>query len=113
MANDDAIINMARNGFVDRPTINSEMNDKKKSLFHDFPEEFQITAIMCELQEAPVTRKSNKDAMDRHGNAKQERDKLVKWEGSEKATDEFIQSLIYRQMWDSDWSWKTAGEVEK
>ena len=37
----------------------------------------------------------------------------MKREGSEKATDEFIQCLIYRHIWYSDWRWKTTGEVKK
>ena len=37
----------------------------------------------------------------------------MKREGLEKAADEFIQFLIYRQMLDSDQRWKTAGEVKK
>ena len=38
---------------------------------------------------------------------------MLKREGLEKATDEFIQYLIYRHMWDSDRRWKTSGEVKK
>ena len=51
--------------------------------------------------------------MGRHRNAKQERVKMVKQEVLEKATDEFIQYLIYRHMWDFDRRWKTPGEVKK
>ena len=51
--------------------------------------------------------------MDRQRNSKQYRDDLVKREGLEKATDEFIQCIIYRQMWDSDRRWKIASEVKK
>ena len=47
MASAAAISNMARNGFLERPTTNKEMSDNKTSMFHDFPEELQITAIMC------------------------------------------------------------------
>ena len=36
----------------------------------------------------------------------------MKREGSEKETYEFIQCLIYIQMWDSYWRWKTDGEVK-
>ena len=96
MASSADISNMARNGFLDRPIKNKETSDKKTSLFHDLPEEFHITAIMCAVQEAPATRQSNADAMGRHRNAKQERDNLVKREGLERATYEFIQCLIYR-----------------
>ena len=51
--------------------------------------------------------------MDIQSNTKQERDKLVKREGLEKAIDELIHCLIFRQVWDSGWRWKTAGEVKK
>ena len=107
------IIDMARNGFLDQPTTNKEMSDKKTGKFHDFPEELQITAIMCALQEDPATRQSNTNAMDRQRNAKQDIYNMVNWSLLEKATDKFIQCLIYRQMWESDRPWKTAGEVKK
>ena len=113
MARDDAIIDMARNGFLDLPNTNKDISEKKTIIFHDLPEELQITAIMCEVQENPAIRQSNTDAMDRHRDPKKERYKMVKREGSEKAKDEFIQCIIYRNMQDSDWRWKTAGEVKK
>ena len=56
MARAADIINMARNGFLDRPNTNNEMSDKNTSLFHYFPEELQITDIMCAVQEDPATR---------------------------------------------------------
>ena len=104
------ISDLAMNRFLDRPDTKKEISDKKTSMFHDFPEELQITDIMCSVQEAPDTRQSNTDSMDRQSNSKQQKDKLVKREGLEKAADEFIPYLIYRQMWDSDWRWKTDGE---
>ena len=87
------------------------MSDKKTSLFHDFPEELHITATICPVQEDPATIQLNTDAMDRQCVDKQERDKLVKREGFEKATDKFIKYLINRQMWDSGWCWKTSVEL--
>ena len=104
---------MARNGFLAQPTTNKDISDKKTIMFHYFPEDLQITSIMCALQEAPATRQSNTNAMCKHCNAKQEGGNLVKREGLENSTDEFIECLIYRQMWDSDRRWKTAGEVKK
>ena len=41
------------------------------------------------------------------------RDIMAKRKGLERSTDEFIQYLIYRQMWDSDWRRNTADEVRK
>ena len=77
MSSAATISNMARNGFLDQPTTNKEMSDNKTSLFHDFSEELQITAIMCVVQEASATRQSNNDAMERERNDKQESNKLV------------------------------------
>ena len=88
------------------------MSDKKTSLFHDFPEELNITAIMCAVQEALDKRHSNTNAMGRHCNEKQERDNMVKREVLKKAKDEFIQFIIYRHVWDSDRRGKTSGEVK-
>ena len=113
MARNAAINDMARNGFLDRPTTNKEMSDKKKSLFHEFPEDLQITAIMYSVQEYPATIQSKTNAMDIQSNAKQKKDNMVKRKRLEKATYKFIPCLIYRQMWNSDRRWKTSGEVNE
>ena len=63
MSSSDAISDMARSGFLDWPTTNKDISDKKTSLFHDSPEELYITTIMCALQEALATRQINTDAM--------------------------------------------------
>ena len=78
MTSATAIIDMARNGFLDRRTTNKDMSNKKTSLFHDFPEKLQITAIMCVVQEDPYTRQLKNNDMYRESNTKQEKDKLVK-----------------------------------
>ena len=82
-------------------------------MFHDSPEELQITSIMCAVQDAPSTIEYNTNSIDRQNNSKQERDNMVKRERLEKATYEFIQCLTYRQMWDYDQRHKTAGELKK
>ena len=113
MAGAAAIIDMARNGFLYQLNTNKEMNDNKTSLFNDFPEDLYRTTIMCAVQEDPITRQSNTNGMERQRNTKQDRDKMNNREGLEKATDQFIQCLIYRQMWDSNWRWKTNSKVKK
>ena len=62
------ISDMASNGFLYQPTTNKEMSYKKTILFHDFSEELHITAIMCAVQEAPATRQSKTDTMERQSN---------------------------------------------
>ena len=65
MTSASAIIDIARNGLLYRPTKNKDTSDKKTSPFHYFPEELHITAIMCTVQEAPDTKQLNTNAMDR------------------------------------------------
>ena len=113
MASAAAIIDMARNGFLYQHTTNKEISENKISMFHDFPEELHINDIMCAVQGASATRQSKTNAMYRNHNAKKERDNMMNQEGLEKATYEFIQCLIYRQMWDSDRRWKIPGEVKE
>ena len=50
MASDATIIDMTRNGFLDRPTTKNKMSDDNTSIFSDFTGEFQITAIICAVQ---------------------------------------------------------------
>ena len=113
MSSAAAISDMARNGFLDRPTTKKEMSGKKTSLFHDLPEELQITAMMCAMEEAPATRESNNNALEKQRESKRERDELVKQGGLEKATNGYIKCLIYREMWGSDRHWKTSTAVKK
>ena len=89
------------------------MSDKKTSLFYGSQEELYITDIVCAVQEAPSIRKLNTHAMYIQRNTKQERDKLANREVLEKVKDEFIQCIIYRQMWDSDRCWNKVGEIKK
>ena len=94
MASAAAICDMDRKGFLDQPTTNKDMIDKKTSLFYDFSEEFQITAIMCAVQEAPAKRESNISDLDRQRNTKQDSDNMVNMEVLKKAENECIQCLI-------------------
>ena len=66
MANAAAISDMARNGFLDRPTTKKEMSSSKTSLFIGLLEELQLTVIMTVVEEAPTTRQSNTDALERN-----------------------------------------------
>ena len=75
------ISDMACNGLLDRPTTNKKISDKKTGIFHYFPYELKITAIVCAVHEYLYTRQTNTNDMDRQSNAKQERDNLVKREG--------------------------------
>ena len=63
-ANAATISNMARNGLLHRSTMRKEMGDDGvRGLFHGFPEELKITAVMCTMYMAPATRKYNNTAL--------------------------------------------------
>ena len=42
---------------------------------------------------------------------KEEKEDIAKLKENEKTTDEYIESLIYHAMYDSDACWKTVGDV--
>ena len=60
---------------------------------------------------APTTRAANQQALEGQRVAKSEKEKLLKKEGMEKATDQYIECLIYHRMWISERCWKTPAEV--
>jgi hypothetical protein len=103
MANAAAISDMARNGFISRPTTNKEIaSGNCHGLFHGLPEELRITAMMTAMAMAPSTRETNNHALERQRVEKRRREELAKEETLEKATDEYIECLIYHRMGASD-----------
>ena len=104
-----AVSDMGRNGFMDHSTKKGD----KLGLFHDLPDELQITAIMCAMEFAPATQESNCHELERRRLAKQKKDAILKEEGMEKATDEYIECLIHHRMASSERCWKTVAEVRK
>ena len=104
MANAAAISDMKRNGFLSR-------DGEGNGLFHDLPPELQLTALMTALQFAPDTRQLNNAGLERARETKRQKEELLKQLGLEKATNEYIDCLIYHKMYDSDRCWKTAAEV--
>jgi hypothetical protein len=102
-----AVSDMGRNGFLNRPMKKGD----ELGMFHGLPEELQITAVMCAMEFAPATQQSNSHEMDRQRLAKQKKEAILKEQGMEKATHEYIECLIHHRMGNSDRCWKTAAEV--
>ena len=48
-----AVSDISRNGFL------------RRGLFHDLPEELKMTAVMAAMEQAPATRVTNNDALNR------------------------------------------------
>ena len=65
MANAAAISDMARNGFLSRPSCNQDLESGEgRGLFHGLREGLKITAVMAAVDMAPQTRESNNAALD-------------------------------------------------
>ena len=46
MCNAAAIVNLSRNGCFSCPTTKKELKEGNRGMFHDFPEELWLTAVM-------------------------------------------------------------------
>ena len=76
MSNAAAVIDIARNGLLNRDGTKKQINhatattkkkqkDKKRGLYHGFPKELQITLLMMCMEDAPATIKQNNDDLKR------------------------------------------------
>ena len=72
MINAATVSDVARNGLLNRDGTKKQINqstnitmkkqkDKKRGLYHDLPEELQITVLMMCMEDAPANRKQNND----------------------------------------------------
>ena len=64
MFNAAAISDMSRNGYLSRPTTKKDLKEVNRGLFHNFPEELQLTAVMAALEDALVTHKANNQSLE-------------------------------------------------
>ena len=119
-----AVSDVARNGFLSRGSTNKQINRtttstkkqqkaKKRGLYHGLPKELQVTLVMMCMEDSPATRKSNNDNLERSRLWRAQKEEMAKLKGLEDAEDEFIESLIYHKMWNSDACWKTSREVSE
>ena len=100
-----------RNCFLARPVSKKEMEENSHGLFHDLPEELQVSAIMMCMEDAPDTIKANEDSLLEQRKMRLIKEELAKKKGLEKASDVYITRLVFHAMWDSDACMKTVGEV--
>ena len=63
------------------------------------------------MEDAPATRQLNNEALEQQRKMKEKKEELAKQMENEKATEEYIESLIYHSMYKSDACWKTVAEV--
>lgn len=117
-----AVSDVGRNGFLFRGTprpqlkrasknTNIKKKEIKRGLYHGLPKELQITLMMTCMEDSPATRKKNNENLERARDWRAQKEELAKVKGLEDAEDEFIESLIYHKMWDSDACWKEIADV--
>ena len=82
-------------------------------MFHDFPEELRLTAVMAATEDAPVTHKANNQSIELQCERSQEKEDLKKELGLEDEQENYIEALIIHRMWYSHKCCKTATEVTK
>ena len=111
MCSADVVSDTAKNGFLDRPTTRNQMERHQQGLFHVLPDEFQITLVMVDMEDAPENRKSNNNDLNWQLNMRHMKSELT-WEKEFKhVKDEFIDALIYHRMCSSDVLWKIIAAV--
>ena len=111
MHNAAAASDTARNGFLQRPLTKKEHESGERGLFHELPEELRVTLLIMAMEDAPATRQSNAESLEVQRKMKEEKEEIAKLNQNEKATDDYIESLIYHAMYNSDACWKTVADV--
>jgi hypothetical protein len=112
MCNAAAVSDVARNGFLHRPTTKKEIEKGKRGLYHDLPEELRLTLLIVSMEDAPETRQSNNEGLEKQRECRREKEEVAKQKGLADAEEEYIDRMLYRQMYDSDACWKTARDVD-
>ena len=106
-----AVSDVDRNDFLSRPTTKKEIEADERGLLHGLVEELKLTLIIMAMEDAPATRQSNNESLERQRKMKQLKEELMRELQDEKATEAYIEALIYTGMFDSDACWKTVAEV--
>ena len=64
MFNSASISDMSRNGYLSRPTTKKYLKEGNMGMFHDFPEELRLTAVLVVMEGTPVTHQANNQSLD-------------------------------------------------
>ena len=58
------IIDMSRNGNLSCPNTEKDLQEGNRGMFHNFPEDFWLTAVMNEMEDAPVTHQADNPSLE-------------------------------------------------
>ncbi len=102
-----AVIDMKRNAFLKQDAIVTKKNPSTNpsGLFHQFPHELQEVIVRVAMKDAPATRLRNNEDLALQAKARCVKEEMIK-KNMEKATEEYIEGMYYRKMYDSAACWK-------
>ena len=58
------ISDMSRNRYLSRPTTKKDLKEDNRGMFHDFPEEVRLTAMMAIMEDNHVTNQANNQLLE-------------------------------------------------
>ena len=71
----------------------------------------QVTLLITCMEDAPRTRIKNNDNLSRACKWRLQKEEAAKDKGNEDTEEEFIECMIYLNIWDSEACWKMVAEV--
>ncbi len=103
-----AVSDMKRNAFLKRDAIVTKKNPSTNpsGLFHQFPNELQEVIVRVAMKDAPATRLRNNEDLALQAKARHVKEEMIKKKNMEKATEEYIEGMYYRKMYNSEACWK-------
>ena len=84
---------------------------RSDELFHEILKELQITMVMSAMEESPGTRVSNNKSLSEQRAFRQKKEETTKQHNLGKASDQYIDALIYYEMGNSEACWNIVAEV--
>ena len=98
-----AVSDMKRNAFLWRDTIPTKKNStvNPNGLFHQFPHELRQAIVRVAMKDAPATKLCNNEDLAFQAKARRAKEEMIKANNLEKATEEYIEGMYYRKMYDS------------
>jgi hypothetical protein len=92
-----AVGDLKQNAFLHQRT-KSKNSVKPLGTFHQFHPSLQEVIILTAMSDAPATQKQNNDNLERQASARWIKEEVIREKNLEKATEEYIDSLYYYQI---------------
>ena len=89
----------------------NKFNAKKPGIFHDFAESVRDVIITVAIEDGGLTSAQHTEKLEIQAKARKVKEDMLKEKGMEKASEQFIGSLYYHQMYFSEACWKGDSRV--